>query len=82
MGCAGLVSRRRIAAIDAETGRIVICKVLCDVVIVVGNISEMIVIIRHILVIGSRTVLRTMLIAGALADAAPAASARICADCI
>ncbi len=76
------MSRRRIAAIDAETGRIVICKVLCDVVIVVGNISEMIVIIRHILVIGSRTVLRTMLIAGALADAAPAASARICADCI
>ena len=40
-------------------------------VIVVGNISEMIVMIRHILVIDFRTVLRTMLIAGALADAAP-----------
>jgi hypothetical protein len=45
----------------------VICKVLYDVVIVVGNISEMIVMIRHILVIDSRTVLRTMLIAGVLA---------------
>jgi hypothetical protein len=61
------VSRRRIAAIDAETGRIVICKVLYDVVIVVGNISEMIVMIRHILMIDSRTVLRTMFIAGVLA---------------
>ena len=71
------MSRRRIAAIDAETGRIVICKVLYDVVIVVGNILEMIVMIRHILVIDSRTVLRTMLIAGALADAAPAAGARV-----
>jgi len=40
LGCAGLVSRRRIAAIDAETGRIVICKVLWDVVIVMGNILE------------------------------------------
>jgi hypothetical protein len=50
----------------------VICKVLYDVVIVVGNILEMIVMIRHILVIDSRTVLRTMLIAGTLADAAPA----------
>jgi hypothetical protein len=77
LGCAGLVSRRRIAAIDAETGRIVICKVLYDVVIVVGNILEMIVMIRHILVIDSRTVLRPMLIAGILADAAPAAGARV-----
>jgi hypothetical protein len=71
------VSRRRIAAIDAETGRIVICKVLYDVVIVVGNIPEMIVMIRHILVIDSRTVLRTILIAAALADAAPAAPTRV-----
>jgi hypothetical protein len=37
-----------------------------------GNISEMIVMIRHILVIDSRTVLRTMLIA-----AAPAADVLI-----
>ena len=51
------------------------CKVLYDVMIVVGNISEMIVMIGHILVIGSCTVLRIMLIAGALADAAPAAGA-------
>jgi hypothetical protein len=60
------VSRRRIAAIDAEAGRIVICKVLYEVVIVVGNISEMIGMLRHILMIDSRTVLRTMLIAGVL----------------
>jgi hypothetical protein len=71
------VSRRRIAAIDAETGRIVICKVLYDVVIVVSNISEMIVMIRHILVIDFRTVLRTMFIAGALVDNVPAADARV-----
>ena len=45
-------------------------------VIVVGNILEMIVMIRHILVIDSRTVLRTMLIAGALDDSVPAADAR------
>ena len=54
------MSRRRIAAIDAETGRIEICKVLYSVVIVMGNISEMIVMIRHTLVIDSRTVLRTI----------------------
>jgi len=71
------VSRRRIAAIDVEAGRIVICKVLYDVVIVVGNIAEMIVMIGHVLVIDSRTVLRTMLIAGALAGATPAAGARV-----
>ncbi len=71
------MSRRRIAAIDVGAGRIVICKVLYDVVIVAGNISEMLVMIRHILVIDSRTVLQTMLIAGALADAAPAAGARV-----
>ena len=41
-------------------------------VIVVGNVSEMIVMIRHILVIGCHTVLRTMLIA-----AAPAAGADV-----
>ena len=39
-------------------------------VIVVGNILEARIMIRHILVSESRTVLRTMLIAGALADAA------------
>ncbi len=33
--------------------------------------------IRHILMIGSRTVLRMMLIAGTLADAVPAAGARV-----
>jgi len=41
------------------------------------NISEMIVMIKHILMSESNTVLRTMLIAGTLADAAPAAGARV-----
>ena len=50
---------------------------LYDRVVVASNIPEMIGMIRHILVIDSRTVLRTMLIAGALADAAPAADARV-----
>ena len=44
-------------------------------VIVVGNIPEMIGMIRHILVIESRTVLRSMLIADVLADAAGDAEA-------
>ena len=38
-----------------------------DRVVVVSNISEMVVMIRHILVIGFRTGLRMMLIAGVLA---------------
>jgi hypothetical protein len=50
---------------------------LYDRVVVASNIPEMIVMIRHILVSKSRTVLRTMLIAGTLADAAPAAGARV-----
>jgi len=37
------------------------------------NIPETIVMIRHILLVESRTVLRTMLTADMLADAAPAA---------
>lgn len=41
------------------------------------NILEMIGMIRHILVIGSGTVLRMMLIAGALADTVPATGARV-----
>jgi len=50
---------------------------LYDRVVVASNIPEMIVMIRHILVIDSCTVLRTMLIADALADAAPATDARV-----
>ena len=46
---------------------------LYDVGIVVGNIPEMIVVIRHIFMSESGTVLR-MILAGALADAAPAAA--------
>ena len=46
-------------------------------VIVVGNISEMIGMIRHILIGEFGTVLRTTLIAGTLADAAPATGARV-----
>jgi hypothetical protein len=46
------------------------------VVIVVGNISEMIGMIRHILIDEFGTVLRTML-AGALADNVPAAPTRV-----
>jgi hypothetical protein len=49
---------------------------LYDRVVVASNIPEMIVMIRHILIGESGTVLRTMLIAGALADAAPAAPTR------
>ncbi len=45
---------------------------LYDRVVVASNIPEMIVMIRHILVIDLRAVLRTMLIAGALDDAAGA----------
>ena len=48
------------------------CKVLYNAMIVVGNISETVVMVGHILVIGLCTGLRMML-AGALADAAPAA---------
>jgi hypothetical protein len=46
---------------------------LYDQIGMASNIPEMIVMIRHILVSESRTVLRTMLSAAALADAAPAA---------
>ena len=53
---------------------------LYDQIVMASNISEMIVMIRHVLVIGSRTVLRTMLIATALADAAPAACACVVAS--
>jgi hypothetical protein len=42
-----------------------------------SNILEMIVMILHILVCESRTVLRMMLTAGALADNVPAAGARV-----
>jgi len=42
-----------------------------------GNIPETIGMIRHILVSEFRTVLRMMVIAGALADAVPAAGARV-----
>jgi len=45
---------------------------LYDLVVVASNIPEMIVMIRHILVVGFRTVLRTMLIADMLADAVSA----------
>jgi len=41
------------------------------------NIPETIVMIRHILVSESRTLLRTMLTADMLADAAPAVGARV-----
>jgi hypothetical protein len=59
------------AAIGANTSRIGGVRLLYDQVVITSNISEMIVMIRHILVIGFHTVLRTM-----LADAAPAAGAR------
>jgi|LGVF01.1.fsa_nt_gb hypothetical protein len=42
-----------------------------------SNIPEMIGMIRHILMSEFRTVLRMMFIAAALADAAPAAGARV-----
>ena len=48
---------------------------LYDRVVVASNISEMIVMIRYIFMSESRTVLRPMIIAAALADAAPAAGA-------
>jgi hypothetical protein len=44
-----------------------------------SNIPELIGMIRHILMSKSRNVLRTMLIAGTLADATPAAGARVVA---
>ena len=42
-----------------------------------SNIPEMIGMIRHIFVCESRTVLRMVVIAAALADAVPAAGARV-----
>jgi hypothetical protein len=45
---------------------------LYDAVIMVSNIPEMIVMIKHIFMSESSTVLRTMIIAAALADAAGA----------
>ena len=45
---------------------------LYDLVVVASNIPEMIVMIRHILMSESRTVLRPMIIAGTLADAVSA----------
>ena len=50
---------------------------LYDLVVVANNIPEMIIMIKHILVIESRTVLRTISIAGALAANVPAADARV-----
>ena len=50
---------------------------LYDRIVMTSNIPEMIVMIRYILVCEFRTVLRMMLIAGALADAVPAAGARV-----
>jgi hypothetical protein len=51
-------------------------RLLYDAVVMASNTPEMIVMIRHILVSESGTVLRMMLIAAALTVAAPAA----CAD--
>jgi len=48
-----------------------------DQVVVASNIPVMIVMIRHIFMSESRTVLRPMLIAGTLADAVPAAGADV-----
>ncbi len=60
------------AAIGAGTSRIAGGRHLYDRVVVASNIPEMIVMIKHIFMSESSTVLRTMLIAGMLADAAPA----------
>ena len=51
-------------------------RLLYDAVFMAGSILQVIGMIRHILMIESRTVLRTML-AGTLADAMPAAGARV-----
>ena len=55
---------------------------LYDRVVVASNIPEMIVMIRHILVIDLRAVLRPILITGTLADAAPAAPTRVKVACL
>ncbi len=60
------------AAIGADTGSIVSVRLLYDAVFMASNIPEMIVMIRHIHLVESRTVLRTMLIADA-----PAAGNRV-----
>ncbi len=50
---------------------------LHDRVVVASNIPEMIVMIGHIFMSESRTVLRPMLVAGTLVDAAPAAPTHV-----